>query len=54
MHLNSQLIFRRFAAPLFKDGQRVLEIGPDSNPSTYRSEVGIWTCTGRRLTWRAK
>jgi SAM-dependent methyltransferase len=36
MHLNSQLLFARYAMPHFADHQRVLEIGPDGDPSTYR------------------
>jgi SAM-dependent methyltransferase len=35
MHLNSQLLFEKFATAHFADGQHVLEIGPDGNPSTY-------------------
>jgi hypothetical protein len=40
MHLNSRLIFEKHAKPLFRDGMRVLEIGPDGFPSTYRRIVG--------------
>jgi SAM-dependent methyltransferase len=36
MHLNSQLLFERFAQPHFAPQQRVLEIGPDGDPSAYR------------------
>jgi SAM-dependent methyltransferase len=36
MHLNSQLLFERFATPYFQANQRVLEIGADGDPSTYR------------------
>ena len=36
MHENSQLLFEKHARPLFHAGLRVLEIGPDSFPSTYR------------------
>ena len=39
MHLNSVLLFRRYAVPLFTVGSRVLEVGPDGNPSTYRQEI---------------
>jgi SAM-dependent methyltransferase len=39
MHRNSLLLFDRYARPLFKDGLRVLEIGPDDHPSTYRKLV---------------
>jgi SAM-dependent methyltransferase len=38
MHPNSLLLFRRDAKPYFKDGLRVLEIGP-SFPSPFRQEV---------------
>ncbi|MDQ6948689.1 MAG: class I SAM-dependent methyltransferase [Actinomycetota bacterium] len=36
VHLNSELIFERFAKQYFWSGVRVLELGPDGNPSTYR------------------
>ena len=39
MHLNSQLVFRKYAPPCFADYQRVLEIGPDGFPSTYQRAV---------------
>lgn len=41
MHLNSQLLFTRYAKPLFRPGMRVLEIGPDGFPSTYRRLVEL-------------
>ncbi|CAA9330685.1 MAG: hypothetical protein AVDCRST_MAG89-2107 [uncultured Gemmatimonadetes bacterium] len=37
MHKNSTRLFERYAKPFFKPGMRVLEIGPDREPSTYRS-----------------
>lgn len=40
MHLNSQLLFKKHAQPLLKSGQRILEIGPDGHPSTFRKFVG--------------
>jgi cephalosporin hydroxylase/SAM-dependent methyltransferase len=47
VHLNSQLLFERHALGIFQSGQRVLEIGPDTNPSTYRRLVALpeidWT-----------
>lgn len=46
MHLNSRLLFERYAMPYFADGCRVLEIGPDRGPSTYWELVG-----GRRSEW---
>src|SRR6516162_7505186 len=39
MHLNSRLLFEKHAKPYFKSGLRVLEIGPDEIPSTYRTIV---------------
>ena len=36
MHSNSKLLFEKYAVPLFKPGMKVLEIGPDAFPSTYR------------------
>ena len=36
MHTNSRLLFEKYALPLFKPGMKVLEIGPDSFPSTYQ------------------
>jgi SAM-dependent methyltransferase len=47
VHLNSQLAFRRHAIPYLSDGQVVLEIGPDGDPSTYRREV-----SHLRLDWQ--
>jgi SAM-dependent methyltransferase len=41
VHLNSRLLFTRYAKPYFEDGLRVLEIGPDRDPSTY------WELAGR-------
>lgn len=35
MHLNSELLFKKYAAPFFKEGMRVLEIGPAGIPSAY-------------------
>lgn len=46
MHPNSVLLFRRYALPLFTAGTRVLEVGPDGNPSTYRQQITapiIWS-----------
>lgn len=39
MHASSELLFTKFALPLFQPGLRVLEIGPDQFPSTYRGLV---------------
>ncbi len=40
MHKNSRLLFERHARPYFHPGLRVLEIGPDRDPSTYRKLAG--------------
>jgi SAM-dependent methyltransferase len=48
MHQNSVLLFRKYALPRFNAGMRVLEVGPDGNPSTYRREISapiIWSTT---------
>lgn len=46
MHLNSKLIFEQYAKKYFKDGKRVLEIGPSGFPSVYQNLIGnqnlIW------------
>src|SRR3954468_17144920 len=39
MHLNSRLAFSRYVLPYISDGQSVLEIGHDDDPSTYRREA---------------
>lgn len=49
MHLNSQLLFRKYAGRCFTDHQRVLEIGPDGFPSTYQAAVGNPTLTWETL-----
>ena len=41
MHLNSRLLFTRYAKTYFDARPRVLEIGPDRDPSTY------WELAGR-------
>ncbi|MCX5714988.1 MAG: methyltransferase domain-containing protein, partial [Candidatus Omnitrophica bacterium] len=41
MHLNSMLLFEKYAKKLFKPNTVVLEIGPDKFPSTYYEIVGI-------------
>lgn len=40
MHLNSELLFKKHAAAVFKSGMRVLEIGPNAFPSTYQEIAG--------------
>jgi hypothetical protein len=39
MHLNSELLFREYLLPHFKDNFKVLEIGPSGIPSTYQKIV---------------
>jgi SAM-dependent methyltransferase len=39
MHANSRLIFQNFARQHFQSGMRVLEIGPDADPTTYQAMV---------------
>jgi SAM-dependent methyltransferase len=42
MHPNSRLLFEKYVKPILRQGQRVLEIGPDAFPSTYsRSSDGL-------------
>lgn len=41
MHENSILLFRRYGAPLFSPNCRVLEIGPDAQPSTYSRQIAV-------------
>lgn len=36
MHTNSRLLFETYALPSLKPGMRILEIGPESFPSTYQ------------------
>jgi len=46
MHKNSTRLFQHYAKSFFTPGARVLEIGPDRHPSTYRSllhaELACW------------
>lgn len=50
MHPNSLRLFEKHAKPFFKNGMRVLEIGPDRHPSTYQRLVGddslVWHTLG--------
>jgi SAM-dependent methyltransferase len=39
MHLNSKLLFEAYAKASFKNNTRVLEIGPDAFPSTFKKAV---------------
>jgi SAM-dependent methyltransferase len=36
MHRNCELLFEKYAKSAFRDGMRVLEIGPDKYPSTFQ------------------
>lgn len=36
MHANSRLLFEKYAKPMIEPRRKVLEIGPDGAPSTYR------------------
>jgi SAM-dependent methyltransferase len=40
MHKNSRLLFQKYARGFFAPGMRVLEIGPDRDPSTYHRLAG--------------
>jgi len=46
MHPNSALVFNNFAREYFKDGLKVLEIGPDKFPSTYQQMI-----PNEEITW---
>ena len=46
MHTNSNLLFEKHACPCFQKGMRVLEIGPDKFPSTYRKILPL-----QDITW---
>src|SRR5437867_13318565 len=37
MHLNSELLFKKYALEYFKPGCKILEIGPDKFPSSYET-----------------
>jgi len=39
MHLNSELLFKKYALPVFKNKIKVLEIGPAGVPSVYQKIV---------------
>lgn len=61
MHENSRLLFQKYAHPYFQPNLRVLEIGPDSFPSTYQAMVNdpslVWDTLDlteeARLTYQA-
>jgi 2-polyprenyl-3-methyl-5-hydroxy-6-metoxy-1,4-benzoquinol methylase len=45
MHPNSKLLFQKYALTLFENNFSVLEIGPDSAPSTYQKTLGVSIAT---------
>lgn len=46
MHLNSKLLIEKYAKHLFKDGLKVLEIGPDGFPSSIAQ-----ICSHNKKIW---
>jgi SAM-dependent methyltransferase len=40
LHLNSELLFRKYGLECVRGQARILEIGPDAFPSTYQAMVG--------------
>ena len=46
MHTNSKLLFEKYASRYFHSGMKVLEVGPDAFPSSYRKIIAnkhiIW------------
>lgn len=40
MHLNSLLLIEKYGAEYFKPGLKILEIGPDTHPSTIQKKFG--------------
>lgn len=46
MHLNSELLFRKYALSFFKSGLKILEIGPAGHPTAYQKIINdsnlIW------------
>jgi SAM-dependent methyltransferase len=53
MHPNSVLLFERYLRPLFAVNHRVLEIGPDTHPSTFQRIVGKPTIRWETLDLQA-
>ncbi|HNV86865.1 MAG TPA: methyltransferase domain-containing protein [Candidatus Omnitrophota bacterium] len=41
MHINCRLVFEKYAKPFFKSNMRILEIGPDGHPSTFRQMLDL-------------
>ena len=46
MHLNSELMFQKYALPYFTNKLKIIEIGPSSFPSPYKKIVN-----NNNLTW---
>jgi SAM-dependent methyltransferase len=53
MHANSKLLFSAYATKYFRPGIKVLEIGPDSLPSTYQSTIADNSIVWHTLDLRA-
>lgn len=51
MHENSKLLFTRYALPFFRGNPRVLEVGPDGLPGSYRTMVGRELAAAAPATW---
>jgi SAM-dependent methyltransferase len=49
MHLNSKLIFEKYAKQYFQNGMKVLEIGPDEIPSAYQELINNVTIEWQTL-----
>ncbi len=49
MHLNSELLFKKYALGYFKDNLKVLEIGPTGVPSAFQKVVNNPTITWHTL-----
>lgn len=49
MHLNSELLFKKYAKTYFKNNLKVLEIGPDMIPSSFSTMIGNPTITWHTL-----
>jgi SAM-dependent methyltransferase len=41
MHKSSILLFRQYGLPLFAEGMKILEVGPDGPPSIYQKMVSV-------------
>lgn len=52
MHLNSRLLFEKYAKQFFKPQMKILEIGPDTVPSTFQRALGDSTLTWHTLDMR--